>query len=68
MVSEQTSERTFRVTQAADGRIGVAIFVAGRSSVVFWLASENAQAAQRLAHHLETQVDRVSTVLSPPRL
>lgn len=64
MESEQTSNRTFRVTTTPDGRVGVAVFVGGRPSVVLWLGTDNSGAAQRLALHLETQVDRVSP--SPP--
>jgi hypothetical protein len=60
MESEQTTDQTFRVTMSSDGRVGVAVFVNGAPSVVLWLGSENHGAAERLALHLETQVDRVS--------
>jgi hypothetical protein len=60
MESEQTTHQTFRVTMGSDGQFGVAVFVNGAPSVVLWLASENRSAAERLALHLETQVDRVS--------
>jgi len=60
MQSEQTTEQTFRVTSTPDGRLGVTVFVQGRPSVVLWLGSESERAAERLALHLETQVDRVS--------
>jgi hypothetical protein len=58
--SEQTTAETFRVTITPDGRVGVAVFVDGKPSVVLWLGSGNRAAAERLALHLETQVDRVS--------
>jgi len=60
MGSEQTTAETFRVTITPDGRVGVAVFVDGKPSVVLWLGSANRMAAERLALHLETQVDRVS--------
>jgi len=60
MDSEQTTDRTFRVTITPEGRTGVSIFVDGAPSVVLWLGSEDDRAAERLALHLETQVDRVS--------
>lgn len=60
MESEQTSEQTFRVTSTQEGRVGVAVFVQGKPSVVLWLGTESHRAAERLALHLETQVDRVS--------
>lgn len=63
MDSEQTTDQTFRVTRTEEGRIGVTVFVRGKPGVVLWLGSENASAAERLALHLKTQVDRVS---SPP--
>jgi hypothetical protein len=58
--SEQTTEQTFRVTSTPEGRLGVAVFVQGKPSLVLWLGSESHSAAERLALHLETQVDRVS--------
>jgi hypothetical protein len=58
--SEQTTDQTFRVTTSPDGRIGVTVFVEGKPNVVLWLDAENSGAAERLALHLETQVDRVS--------
>jgi hypothetical protein len=58
--SEQTTEQTFRVTSTPDGRLGVAVFVQGKPSLILWLGSESQPAAERLALHLETQVDRVS--------
>ena len=58
--SEQTTEQTFRVTSTPEGRLGVAVFVEGKPSLVLWLGSESHPAAERLALHLETQVDRVS--------
>jgi hypothetical protein len=58
--SEQTTEQTFRVTSTPEGRLGVAVFVQGKPSLVLWLGSESHPAAERLALHLETQVDRVS--------
>ena len=58
--SEQTTEQTFRVTRTVEGRLGVAVFVDGKPSVVLWLGSDSHPAAERLALHLETQVDRVS--------
>ena len=58
--SEQTTEQTFRVTSTPEGRLGVAVFVQGQPSLVLWLGSESEPAAERLALHLETQVDRVS--------
>lgn len=61
MDSEQTTASTFRVTTTDDGTVGVATFVEGRPTVVLWLGSTNADAARRLALHLETQVDRVSS-------
>jgi hypothetical protein len=67
MESEQTTEQTFRVTKAPDGRIGVAVFVQGKPNLVLWLGTENPGAAQRLALHLETQVDRVSGSPAPRR-
>jgi len=60
MDSEQTTDQTFRVTSTPDGRSGVTVFVDGKPGVVLWLDSKNARAAERLALHLETQVDRVS--------
>ena len=60
MDSEQTTDRTFRVTITSEGRTGVSIFVDGAPSVVLWLGTEDHHAAERLALHLETQVDRVS--------
>jgi hypothetical protein len=60
MDSEQTTDRTFRVTITPEGRTGVSIFVDGAPRVVLWLGSEDHRAAERLALHLETQVDRVS--------
>ena len=60
MDSEQTTDQTFRVTSTPDGRIGVTVFVEGKPGVVLWLGAVKPQAAQRLALHLETQVDRVS--------
>ena len=60
MDSEQTTDRTFRVTITPEGRTGVSIFVDGAPGVVLWLGSEDHRAAERLALHLETQVDRVS--------
>ena len=60
MDSEQTTDRTFRVTITPEGRTGVSIFVDGGPSVVLWLGSEDHRASERLALHLETQVDRVS--------
>jgi hypothetical protein len=60
MDSEQTTDRTFRVTVTPEGRAGVSIFVDGAPSVVLWLGCEDHRAAERLALHLETQVDRVS--------
>ena len=60
MDSEQTTDQTFRVTSTPDGRSGVMVFVDGKPGVVLWLDSKNARAAERLALHLETQVDRVS--------
>jgi hypothetical protein len=60
MEFEQTTDQTFRVTMTPEGRVGVAVFVDGAPRVVLWLASENHRAAERLALHLETQVDRVS--------
>jgi hypothetical protein len=60
MDSEQTTDRTFRVTITPEGRTGVSIFMDGGPSVVLWLGSEDHRAAERLALHLETQVDRVS--------
>jgi hypothetical protein len=61
MDSEQTTHQTFRVTSTPEGRIGVTVFVEGKPGLVLWLASENSSAAERLALHLETQVDRVSS-------
>jgi len=58
--SEQTTEQTFRVTSTPEGRLGVAVFVEGQPSLVLWLGSESHPAAERLALHLETQVDSVS--------
>jgi hypothetical protein len=58
--SEQTTGQTFRVTSTPEGRLGVAVLVHGKPSLVLWLGSENQPAAERLALHLETQVDRVS--------
>ena len=58
--SEQTTDQTFRVTEAPDGRIGVVVFINGNPGIVLWLDGENRPAAARLALHLETQVDRVS--------
>ena len=60
MDSEQTTDRTFRVTITPEGRTGVSIFVDGAPSVVLWLGSEDHRASERLALHLGTQVDRVS--------
>ncbi len=65
--SEQTTDQTFRVTTSPDGRIGVTVFVEGRPNLVLWLGSENEGAAERLALHLETQVDQVSTSLGVTR-
>ncbi len=70
LASEQTTNQTFRVTSTPEGRLGVAVFVQGRPSVVLWLGSDSGAAAERLALHLETQVDRVSRsplVSSPAR-
>jgi hypothetical protein len=61
MDSEQTTDQTFRTTSTPEGRIGVTVFVDGKPGVVLWLGSEDASAAERLALHLETQVDRVSS-------
>src|SRR3954447_13622890 len=61
MDSEQTTDQTFRVTSTPEGRIGVTVFVKGKPGVVLWRGSEDASAAERLALHLETQVDRVSS-------
>jgi len=60
MDSEQTTDQTFHVTSTPDGRSGVTVFVDGEPGVVLWLDSKSARAAERLALHLETQVDRVS--------
>jgi hypothetical protein len=60
MGSEQTTDQTFRVTHTPDGRIGVTVFVEGKPGVVLWLDAEDPRAAERLALHLETQIDRVS--------
>ena len=60
MESEQTTSQTFRVTSTPDGKIGVTVVVKGKPNVVLWLGSENHPAAERLALHLETQIDRVS--------
>ena len=65
MQSEQTTDRTFRVTVARDGRVGVTVFAEDKAIVVFWLESEDVGAAQRLAHHLETQVDRIAALARP---
>ena len=51
--SEQTTEQTFRVTSTPEGRLGVAVFVEGKPSLVLWLGSESHPAAERLALHLE---------------
>ena len=48
MDSEQTTDRTFRVTITPEGRTGVSIFVDGAPSVVLWLGSEDHRAAERL--------------------
>ena len=37
MDSEQTTDRTFRVTVTPEGRTGVSVFVDGAPSVVLWL-------------------------------
>jgi len=60
MDSEQTTDQTFRVTSTPDGRMGVTVFVDGKPRVVLWLGLEKSSVAERLALHLETQVDRVS--------
>ena len=60
MHTEQTTDRTFRVTVAPDGQVGVTVFVDERATLVLWLGSDNHAAAQRLALHLETQVDALS--------
>jgi hypothetical protein len=60
MDSEQTTDQTFRVTSTPDGRMRVTVFVDGKPRVVLWLGLEKSSAAERLALHLETQVDRVS--------
>jgi hypothetical protein len=60
MNSEQTTDQTFRVTSTPDGRIGVSVFIDGKPCLVLWLDSHNPSAAERLALHLETQIDRVS--------
>jgi hypothetical protein len=61
MDSEQTTDQTFCVTSTPEGRIGVTVFVKGKPGVVLWLGSDDPSAAERLALHLETQVDRVSS-------
>jgi hypothetical protein len=61
MDSEQTTDQTFCVTSTPEGRIGVTVFVTGKPGVVLWLGSDDPSAAERLALHLETQVDRVSS-------
>jgi hypothetical protein len=61
--SEQTTNQTFQVTTSHDGRIGVTVFVEGKPNLVLWLDAESPGAAERLALHLATQVDRVSVNL-----
>ena len=70
MHTEQTTDRTFRVTVAPDGQVGVTVFVDERVTLVLWLGTDNYPAAERLALHLETQVDAVSGLeerAPPPR-